>query len=87
MKFYKKIDNYVTNSTTKINWWKSKLLKRIDERVTLLLRYQKQEYFWSQKWHKTREVTLFQERYRITKQQHVIVSMAFTCVTLLTSDL
>ena len=63
--------------------WKSKLLKRIDIKVTLLLRYQLSCFIkgfsysetrilffvniWSQKWHQTREVTLFQERYRIAK--------------------
>ena len=41
---------------------------------------------WRQKWYQTREVTLFQERYRITKYWGVIVSMAFRCVTLLNSN-
>ena len=78
-----KINNYVTNPTTKRISWKPKLLKRIDKKVTLLLRYQFSCFIkdfsyskarilffvniWSQKWHQTREVTLFQERYRITK--------------------
>ena len=64
--FAKKFDNFVTNPT-----------KRIDEKVTLLLRYQFSCYIknfsyskarilflvniWSQKWHQTREVTLFRK--------------------------
>ena len=64
--FAKKFDNFVTNPT-----------KRIDEKVILLLRYQFSCYIknfsyskarilflvniWSQKWHQTREVTLFQK--------------------------
>ena len=77
--------------------WKSELLKRIDKKVTLLLRCQfscfirdfsyseaRILYFlkiWSQKWHQTKEVAPSQERYRITKKRGVIVSMAFRCVT------
>ena len=40
MKLCKKIDNFVTNPTTKFFFMRSKLLKRIDKKVTLLLRYQ-----------------------------------------------
>ena len=63
--------------------WKSKLLKKIDKKVILLLRYQFSCFIkdfsyseagilffvniWGQKWHQTKEVTIFQERYRITK--------------------
>ena len=77
-----KIDNYVTNPTTTKISWKSKLLKTIDKK-SLLLRYQFSCFIkdfsyskatilffvniWSQKWHQTREVTLFQERYGIAK--------------------
>ena len=84
MKLCKKFDNHVTNPTTKIKFSrKSKLLKRNDKKVTLLLMYQLSCFIkdfsysnarilffvniWSQKWHRAREVTLFQKRYRITK--------------------
>ena len=41
MKLCKKFDNHVTNPTTKIKFpRKSKLLKRNDKKVTLLLMYQ-----------------------------------------------
>ena len=82
--FGKKFDNYVTDSTTKKNHEnQSYMLKRIDRKVTLLIRYQFSCFIkdfsysearillfiniWSQQCHQTREVTLFKEKYRITK--------------------
>ena len=102
--FGKKFDNYVTDPTTKKNHKnQSYILKRIDRKVTLLIRYQFSCFIkdsshsearilffiniWCQQCHQTREVTLFKERYRITKERGVIVSRAFRCATLLTSNL
>ena len=99
MKFYKKFENFVTNTTAKKNSWKTNLLKRTDKNVRHQFSCLIKDFsyltartlffvnIWSQKWNQTGEVTLLQERYLTTKWRGVIASMAFSCVTLLTSNL